>query len=439
MTIFKPMMISSKSAFSLNQVKYAVTLFVLSTLFCGQAVAESASQRKFVELNLELSESPDQLVLNDVSDANDYEPPTFKYIIQTGDNLSGIFGNFGIPYSDLLKVMETDLNYLSLDTLRPGNTLQFWVDDTNELLKMELGFNLAEKVQYERKGDEFVYQDLSVEGDWESIPVVGHVYGSFSTSANKAGITALEIDQIASLLKDKINFSRDLRAGDEFGVVIRKQFVDGVATGKREISAVSIKNRGRTIAAFQHSDGQFYDYNGDSLQNAFLRYPVSTKYRQTSGFNPNRKHPVTGQVSPHNGTDFGTPTGTPVMSTGDGQVILVRNHPYAGKYVVIQHGSTYKTRYLHLSKILVKKGQKVTRGQRIGLSGATGRVTGAHLHFEFIVRNRPVNAMTANIPMADSVNQNERTTFYAKRDELEGLLDQQVAAVLNENQPPNDS
>lgn len=439
MTTFKSMMIFSKSSFFLNSVKYLVALSALTALFSSQAFAEPASQRKFVELNLDLSESSDLPQSSGDSGASDYEPPTFKYVIKSGDNLSGIFGNFGIPYSDLLKVMETDLNYLSLDTLRPEDTLQFWVDETNELLKMELGFNLAEKVLYERKDDEFVYQDLSVEGDWESIPVVGNVYGSFSTSANKAGITALEIEQIASLLKDKINFSRDLRAGDEFGVVIRKQFVDGVATGNREISAVSIKNRGKTIAAFQHSDGQFYDYNGDSLQNAFLRYPVSTKYRQTSGFNPNRKHPVTGKVSPHNGTDFGTPTGTPVMSTGDGQVILVRNHPYAGKYVVIQHGSTYKTRYLHLSKILVKKGQKVSRGQRIGLSGATGRVTGAHLHFEFMVRNRPVNAMTANIPMADSVNQNERNTFYAKRDELEGLLDQQIAAVLNEKQPPNDS
>ncbi|QSA20878.1 peptidoglycan DD-metalloendopeptidase family protein, partial [Vibrio furnissii] len=88
---------------------------------------------------------------------------------------------------------------------------------------------------------------------------------------------------------------------------------------------------------------------------------------------------------------------------GDGVVVMTRNHPYAGNYVVIQHGSTYMTRYLHLSKILVSKGQKVSRGQRIGLSGATGRVTGPHIHYELIVRGRPVDAMKANIPMANSV------------------------------------
>lgn len=53
------------------------------------------------------------------------------------------------------------------------------------------------------------------------------------------------------------------------------------------------------------------------------------------------------------------------MSTGDGTVIMVRNHPFAGNYVVIEHGSKYKTRYLHLSKILVRKGQKVSRGQKL--------------------------------------------------------------------------
>lgn len=227
-------------------------------------------------------------------------------------------------------------------------------------------------------------------------------------SANKVGLSSLEIDHIVTLLKDKLNFSRDLRAGDQFEVLQKAQYVDGVATGKREIEAIKIMNRNRVVSAYLHTDGQYYDANGDSLQRAFQRYPVSSSWRQSSQFNPKRLHPVTGRISPHNGTDFATPVGTPVQATGDGKVIMTRKHPYAGNYVVIQHGSTYKTRYLHLSKILVRKGQTVSRGQRIGLSGKTGRVTGAHLHYELIERGRPVNAMTANIPMADSVPKKEK-------------------------------
>ncbi|MDW2276950.1 peptidoglycan DD-metalloendopeptidase family protein, partial [Vibrio sp. 1074] len=141
-------------------------------------------------------------------------------------------------------------------------------------------------------------------------------------------------------------------------------------------------------------------------------------------------HPVTGRVAPHNGTDFAVPTGTPVVSTGDGTVIMTRKHPYAGNYVVVEHGNKYKTRYLHLSKILVKKGQKVSRGQRIGLSGKTGRVTGPHLHYELIEYGRPVNAMRANIPMASSVPKKEMATFIANRDEMDKLLKNKEKAVL---------
>ena len=87
--------------------------------------------------------------------------------------------------------------------------------------------------------------------------------------------------------------------------------------------------------------------------------------------------------------------------------------------------ASYKTRYLHLSKILVSKGQKVSRGQRIGLSGSTGRVTGPHIHYELIDRGRAVNAMTANIPMASSVPKSEMLAFKARRDELDIMLRQQ--------------
>ena len=101
---------------------------------------------------------------------------------------------------------------------------------------------------------------------------------------------------------------------------------------------------------------------------------------------------------------------------------MTRKHPYAGNYVVIEHGSRYKTRYLHLSKILVRKGQKVSRGQRIGLSGATGRVTGPHIHYELIDRGRPVNALTANIPMAQSVPKSQMVEFERNRYKMDKML-----------------
>ncbi|MFA0087553.1 peptidoglycan DD-metalloendopeptidase family protein [Vibrio sp. 10N.261.51.F12] len=382
-------------------------------------------------VDLDLNESPivETLV---AKPSTQVQPPKYAYVVQSGDSLSQIFDQLGFPYQDMMAVMETDLNFLVLDTLRPGDKIRFWQDEeTQALTKLELGRNVAEKAVYSRLDDgSFEFRDISIPGVWESLALVGEIHGSFSASANKLGLGPNEINQVVTLLKDKINFARDLRAGDQFEVVKSSQSVDGVATGNSEIQAIKIFNRGAMFSAYLHSNGQYYDASGESLQRAFMRYPVSN-HRITSSFNPNRRHPVTGRVSPHNGTDFGVGVGTPVLTTGDGVVAMVRNHPYAGKYIVVDHGGPYKTRYLHLSKILVKKGQKVTRGQRIGLSGKTGRVTGPHLHYELIVRGRPVNAMRANIPMADSVPKSELKQFIARRDELDAMLKQQETKLAS--------
>jgi hypothetical protein len=85
-------------------------------------------------------------------------------------------------------------------------------------------------------------------------------------------------------------------------------------------------------------------------------------------------------ASIHRGTDFHAPSGTPVLAANDGQVIIAHPMFYEGNLVVIDHGQQFTTQYMHLSKIEVKVGDRVTKGQRLGLSGATGRVTGPHLH-----------------------------------------------------------
>jgi Peptidase family M23 len=85
-------------------------------------------------------------------------------------------------------------------------------------------------------------------------------------------------------------------------------------------------------------------------------------------------------ASIHRGTDFHAPNGTPVVAANDGVVIIAQGMFYEGNLVVVDHGQQFSTLYMHLSKIQVKVGDRVHKGQRLGLSGATGRVTGPHLH-----------------------------------------------------------
>lgn len=409
--------------------KVSVIGLPLLTLAAVYSSIHSGSYSKKITFSFPESQFVEQLV----ADAHEVKTPypDYEYVIKPGDNLSTIFNQLGFRYQELMKIMETDLNFLALDTLRPGNTLRFWRDpESAHLAKMELEFNLVKRAVYSRLADgSYEFNEVEIPGRWREMALIGDIQGSFSQSANRLGLSSTQIENIVALLREKINFSRDLRAGDRFEVVLSRQYVADKFTGNSEIQAIKLYNRGNEITAYLHKDGQYYDRDGQSLQRAFQRYPTTSRWRMSSGFDANRRHPVTGRVTPHNGTDFATPVGTPIVATGDGVVVMTRNHPYAGKYITIRHDNTYMTRYLHLSRILVQQGQRVSRGQRIGLSGATGRVTGPHIHYELIVRGRPVDPMTANIPMATSVPKQEMDDFIARRNQLDGLLLQQESRI----------
>jgi len=115
-------------------------------------------------------------------------------------------------------------------------------------------------------------------------------------------------------------------------------------------------------------------------------HPIQTASRFTSGYGPRW-----GRM--HNGTDFAAPHGTPIRSTADGIVTYVGWQSAYGRLIKIKHDFGIETRYAHLSKFRVKKGQRVSRGQHIGDMGNTGRSTGTHLHYEIRIGGKPINPM----------------------------------------------
>ena len=122
---------------------------------------------------------------------------------------------------------------------------------------------------------------------------------------------------------------------------------------------------------------------------------------------------MTGKVRAHRGTDYAAPVGTPIWAAGDGIVQKSSYNQFNGNYVFIKHSNTYITKYLHLTKRTVKTGQRVKQGQTIGTLGGTGRVTGPHLHYEFLVNGIHKNPRTVKLPQSKSLTGKDKATFIA--------------------------
>lgn len=132
--------------------------------------------------------------------------------------------------------------------------------------------------------------------------------------------------------------------------------------------------------------------NSDKLAHIPSIQPLSSKYLKTmaSGYGY-RKDPVYGTSRFHEGMDFSADIGTPVYATGDGVVKSAGWESGYGNSIVIDHGYNYITRFAHLSKMLVRPGQAVKRGDLIGNVGNTGKSTGPHLHYEVRFKGQPQN------------------------------------------------
>ena len=150
------------------------------------------------------------------------------------------------------------------------------------------------------------------------------------------------------------------------------------------------------------------------MRKAVLLAPLDFT-RVSSNFSPNRLHPIYKTQRPHRGTDYAAPRGTPVYAAGDGRVIEAGYTRANGNYAFIQHGEQFETHYLHLHRLKVKKGVRVTQGDVIGTVGSTGAATGPHLHYEFLVNGVHRNPRTVHkmLPKARSLPEDELPRYLA--------------------------
>src|SRR5690606_14184186 len=134
-----------------------------------------------------------------------------------------------------------------------------------------------------------------------------------------------------------------------------------------------------------------------------------------------RKHPILGYLRMHSGMDIAAPHGTPIRAVSDGRVSFAGRHGGHGNYVKLTHAGNLATGYGHMSRIAVKAGQKVNRGQVIGYVGSTGLSTGPHLHYELFRGGKLVNPSTVKFTQAPQLSGKALAAFKGRLAELKRL------------------
>lgn len=247
------------------------------------------------------------------------------------------------------------------------------------------------------------------------------------TLGNESVETALA-SRITKVFSWSIDFFK-LKKGDRYGLIFTERFINGKTyDGVEDLEAAFFEYKGKIVYAFPFEKDttsgkiEYYDDQGKTLKNFFLKTPIKFS-RITSRFTMNRFHPVQHTWKAHKGTDYAAPTGTPISTTASGVVETTGYTAGNGNFVKVKHNGTYSTQYLHMSKILVRRGQRVTQGQTIGLVGSTGLASGPHVCYRFWKNGVQVDALRLNLPTGESLTGSDRTRFMNQIEPLKRELD----------------
>lgn len=357
----------------------------------------------------------------------EYGIPVMKYSVDrnliTKDSYLGkILAKYNVPSGKIEELMKATTNVFDVRKMKAGQPYTAFVnrDSISDLafLVYEMNnvdyviFHLKDSVAVEKKQHEVVVKERTVSGIirsnlWQSL-----------TDSNTDPLISNDLSEIFAWTIDFFG----LQEGDKYKMIVEEKFVEGKYIGYGSIKGAYFNHMGKMFYAIpfvQDSTIEYFDKDGQSLRKNFLKAPLRYS-RISSGFTSARLHPILKKVMPHFGVDYSAPTGTPVVAIADGVVVFADYQGAAGNYIKVQHGSSYMSGYMHLSKYEkgIRAGVHVKQGEVIGYVGSTGRSTGPHLDFRVWLNNQPINPLMIDAKPVEPVKPEHLTRFIAERDAL---------------------
>jgi murein DD-endopeptidase MepM/ murein hydrolase activator NlpD len=333
--------------------------------------------------------------------------------VGAGGSFSDILTRSGVVPNESVPIQKAIKSHINLRSIKPNDRYEVARSSVGHLYKLTYWSNDFEYVTVEPAvTGAFDAQAHQVPTNPEIVGASGKIQVSLWESMTSQGISPEMIYRFADIFGWRIDFLTEPRAGDTYKVVWRRARSDKALRDDEILCALYQGKETGLVYAFRLSD-EYFDEKGDSLRGEFLRAPLAYR-RISSRFTNARYHPVLRYYRPHHGIDYAAARGTPVVTIGDGTVIVKNYHGGLGNQVRVRHTGSYVSIYGHLMGFArgVRVGGSVKQGQVIGYVGSTGLSTGPHLHFGLERSGQLMNFLSLKSSLKRrSVPQAERENF----------------------------
>ncbi|MDM1518911.1 M23 family metallopeptidase [Myroides odoratimimus] len=348
--------------------------------------------------------------------------------IRSGDNIGKIFGNNNIGSTEVHNIVTQVKDTFNVRNIRVGQpyALVKYRKDQEKLAAFIYHPNISGYQVIDLRDSISAYT-ITYPVTIKRRTVASEIEGSLSLSLSKEGVDQSLATKMSQIFAWSIDFFK-LQPEDRFAFTIEEKYInDTIYLGVSKIDAAYFRYRGKDLYSFPYKRQdskatEYFDEEGRPMKSMFLKAPLKF-FRITSKYSKNRFHPVQKKWKSHNGTDYAAPTGTPIMTTASGVVERAGYTAGNGNFVKVKHNGTYSTQYLHMSKILVKVGQRVDQGQTIGLVGSTGLATGPHVCYRFWKNGVQVDPLNQSLPNSVPMEKKELPAFKEYITPLKAELD----------------
>jgi murein DD-endopeptidase MepM/ murein hydrolase activator NlpD len=311
--------------------------------------------------------------------------PPVEITLKRGETLETALRRAGLERAEAAAIVAGLRGQVNMRRLAPGERLS--VKPAAPDGAPEITWTRSPAERYEIRSTDGRWTVAAVRPDVETrvAAIAGEVRDSLFASVERLGETAGLTARLVGLFEWDFDFAADSLPGDRFRFLVEKRYVGDELLGYGDILVAQYASAGRpvlTSVAFEEAGGRadYFDASGRSVKKMFLRAPLDFT-RVTSGFSYARHHPILGGLRPHLAVDYGAPVGTPVRAVADGVVTMAGWDGGFGLSLSLRHARGYETMYNHLSRLDVKRGERVRQRQVIGRVGTTGLSTGPHLDY----------------------------------------------------------